>query len=250
MGETYRITPILCGTLRDVEHSNVTLKRHEGQKISIPSILWLISGGGENVVIDSGPGDPAIVRSRLGKNFDREEAPGRLLSGTGVDPGEITIVVVSHLHWDHSGDLELFPKADIYVQRRELEWAVAPAPIQRDLYELHRTAVKPPRWVESLTRIKVINGDHQLMPGLRLLLLPGHTPGIMGAAVDTTAGRYVITSDAVPTFENWRDGIPPGWYVDLRDCYETFGRIREFTDDLVLPAHDFKSLEQPSYPAS
>jgi len=61
----------------------------------------------------------------------------------------------------------------------------------------------------------VINGDYDLRSGLKILFIPGHTPGTQGLNVNTKKGKYLIASDTFPTFENIEKGIPPGIHVDL-----------------------------------
>jgi len=114
----YEITPILCGSITDVERSNLTLKHHAGEQTSIPSILWIIRSGTETIVLDTGPGDAEAVRSELGRSFEPDGDLTEKLATAGVDPEGVETVVISHLHWDHAGGLDLFAYAQVYVQRR------------------------------------------------------------------------------------------------------------------------------------
>jgi N-acyl homoserine lactone hydrolase len=245
--QQFEIFPVLCGSITDVERSNLTLKRHEGEKVSIPSIVWVMRSKDETVVLDAGPGDPAVVRSELGRAFEPHGDLTETLIALGVEPAEVETVVISHLHWDHAGGLDLFSSARFYVQRRELHAAIAPVPAHEALYELDGASPAPPRWLRSRKRMTIVDGDVQLCPGLRLLLLPGHALGLMGIEVSTRSGTIVLASDAVPTFENWEDNIAPGIYVDLREAYATLDKLRTIPDAHVLPGHDYAVLERARY---
>lgn len=247
MSPTYTITPILCGMLQDVDWSNQTLRRHIGEKISVPCIIWLVRGPGLTVVVDSGPGDPDSVKETTGRRLVCEETPQAALSRLRVDPADVRAVLLSHLHWDHSGGLDLFPNAHVYVQRRELLWAIAPLPVQSALYGWRGENSPLPKWLHSRPRMRLVDGDWEFAPGLRCIHLPGHTPGCMGVCCDTTDGRYMIACDASPMFENIEDNVPPGTYVDLYEAYASLARIRDLSD-AVLPGHDKRVLDEPCYP--
>lgn len=245
----YTITPILSCMIDDIDWGSQVLRRHAGEKISIPSIIWLVRGNGLTLAVDSGVGDVATARRLTGRPLRSEEEPRAAFARLGVDPGSVSAVVLSHLHWDHSGGLDLFPQADIYVQRSELHWAIAPQPVQEAAYGWRGPDAPLPAWLHSRPRMKIVDGDLDLAPGLRLVHLPGHTPGCMGLCCDTAGGRHMICCDAAPMFENIEDDVPPGTYVDLNDAYRSLAKIRAIAD-VVLPSHDVRVLDTKIYPRS
>ncbi|AMJ61548.1 N-acyl homoserine lactonase family protein [Bosea sp. PAMC 26642] len=243
----YTITPVNSGIIHGSEWGNLTLKRHMGEKTAVPTIIWVVRGGGRTVIVDTGPGDAAFVKSLVGRSLDRAVEPEDALRKLGVDPSEVKTVVISHLHWDHSGGLDLFPNAEVIIQRSELQWGIAPLPVQSPLYEWQRPDGELPRWLLARRRMRIIDGDEEIAPGLKLVHLPGHTPGCMGLCCKTTGGRHLIACDAVPTYENLEDEVPPGWYVDLEQTYKTAAKIRKIAD-VVLPGHDMRVFEKDEYP--
>lgn len=243
------IMPVLCGWIDGVDRGNLTLKSHVGEITAIPSLLWIIAGADETIVVDTGPGDPDVVRAQLGRNVRHDDVLDNAFTRLGVDPARVGVLVMTHLHWDHAGALERFSIAEVIVHRRELQWAVAPAPAHHSLYELGEDARSAPRWTAALPRMHPVERDSELIPGVELVHLPGHSPGLMGLTVETPAGRYVIASDAVPTYENWRDRIPPGLYTDLDACYSTFDKLA-WLRATILPGHDASVLERECYGAS
>jgi N-acyl homoserine lactone hydrolase len=246
-----RIRPISTGRFLTAEKSNFTYGVDQGTKIQSPVLMWLIEGAQHHIVVDSGGGDPEWAR-RYHHPLDRkaDEDPVQALRGLGLKPEDIDIVVNTHLHWDHSFNNDLFPKAKILVQAEELRYAISPLPCHGLYYESQIIGMTPP-WFRGLDRIESVSGVVEIEDGITLVPLPGHTPGFQGVSVALGSGRAMIASDLCPLFENWEGKgtaahIPPGIHVDLRDCYESFRRI-EAIADLVLPGHDMKVLEREAY---
>ncbi len=246
MGLTIRA---LClGKLHGTEKSWLTYLKDQGIKLIVPHIMWVIEGGEETVIVDSGAPRPEIVLEERGRLLERagEQEPSRALKLAEINAAMVKIVVASHLHWDHSANFDIFPNAEIYVQRKELEFAVAGLPVFAEMYD-SPLAKKVPRWLNCISMFKIVEGDIELIPGVRLIHIPGHTPGHQGLVVSTEKGTYCIASDAVSLFENWEYQIPPGIHVNLEDCYHSFRKI-ESLSDYILPSHDLRVLEKSLYP--
>ncbi|MGA7808272.1 MBL fold metallo-hydrolase [Bradyrhizobium sp.] len=127
----------------------------------------------ELIVFDTGPyAYRPILQGRLRR--------------AGIDPSEVTKVVLSHLHWDNAANADLFGTACVLVHRRELEAADRAA--ERDWAIPEYTA----RALRRL-RLQPVSDDIELAPDLRIVELPGHTPGSMGLLV----GRSLLAGDAV-----------------------------------------------------
>ncbi|SLN65445.1 N-acyl homoserine lactonase family protein [Oceanibacterium hippocampi] len=245
----YTIHPLCVGAIHNFEKSTLTYLGNVGTKVSIPLIIWAIVGENRVILMDSGPDDPAWVRANLDRVVEREPGmdPVSALARIGIAADQIDTVVISHLHWDHSGSLELYPNAEILVQREELAYANCPAPC------FCRTYAAPigghsPSWHRVARRIRPVTGDFTLAPGIDVLHLPGHSPGMQGLSVATANGRIVLGSDTFNLFENFEQGVPPTIHTDIDAWFRSLERVRAITDT-VLPAHDMKVLERASYGA-
>jgi N-acyl homoserine lactone hydrolase len=247
----WTIRPLCFGEFCEFEKSFFTYLRNSGEKIRSPILGWLLQSGAETILVDTGQSSPELANrwhSRTQRSAN--QAPEMALRAAGVNPASLRLVILTHLHWDHCCNLELFPAARFLVQEEELRAAVVPIPTQRFPYEVGIPDLSPP-WLGAFNRLEVIRGDVEVAPGVRTVLLPGHTPGLQGVLVDTVAGRHLVASDAMPLYANLgTDGsgpIPPGIHTDVASCLRSFDRMRAVAD-AILPSHDPEVLKHPVYP--
>lgn len=232
---TFSIEPLDVGTLT-VRKSSLTHLRGFDQQVPAPIVMWVIRREDDIVVVDTGAHDSAFSAGMSYRSQTPAQRPGAALSAAGIDPERVRTVVVSHLHYDHAGNCAMFPNADLVVQRREFEYAHAPLPPHRRVYTSPALELAKDRW-------SIVDGDVELRAGLRLMLTPGHTPGLQTVVVDTANGPCALASDTVPMFENWAgdattgERIPTSSFVDLHAYYATLTRL-EGTGARVLPSHD------------
>ncbi len=248
----YKIYPLITLYSEESEMSMQTYGMNFGVNSPSPIIMWLVQGNGHNIMVDTGScGAEPASRNHHASIRTEEMEPVNLLKKCGVTGEDIDIVVLTHLHWDHCYNLELFPNAKIYVQRREVEYAIDPLPPHRTAYEAPKTGI-PSAWFPHLGRMTIMDGDFSVCEGINAYLLPGHTPGIMGVTVETEGGVYLIASDILPLFKNWtgqgnQKHIPAGIHNSLDDYYRSLERI-EGLCDYILPGHDKAVMDYQEFP--
>ena len=162
------------------------------------------------------------------------------------------LVILTHLHWDHSYNLEFLTKATILVQKTEVHYAMTPLPTDYRVYGIGRRGFRA-GWLDAFDRMQVVDGDRDLLPGVSAYFLPGHTPGCQSVGVETRDGVYLIAGDNVPLVENWEGDdrlrhIPNGLHVDLEAYWRSFERMERIGGH-VLPSHDPRVFKQELYPA-
>jgi N-acyl homoserine lactone hydrolase len=167
------------------------------------STVTLISSGQRRMLVDT----------------SSPEYRGRLLqalAAKGIGPDDIEVLVLTHMHHDHIGNIGLFPNAVIYAH--ELE--------------------SPGR------NIKRVKQDMELWDGVGLMHTPGHTRGSMSVMVRAER-RYAITGDAIPTQDNVRKWVPPGMHYDREVAMDSLSRLVSMADTIV-PGHGpaFETNEQ------
>lgn len=252
--DDWTIEPVCLGEFPILERSAFTYMRGYGEKFSAPAIGFVLKSRWGTVLLDTGPGDPA-KNDGLHSSWTRspEQEVVTALRSVGVEADELDWVILSHLHYDHCSNLELFPQAKFVVQAEELRAAVDPIRPQRGMYEFGFPGVNPP-WATVTSQLHTVRGDTQLFPGLQLMLLPGHTPGLQGVLVQTAGGPHLIAVDLVSVLDNWGAGGPddwvaPGIHVDLAACERSFERIRD-TGARVIATHDWRTFDHSLYPAA
>ena len=222
-------------------------------KFVVPITGWLLQSGVETILVDTGPSVPEIAnRWHSASRCSPEQRPDAALRSLGLAPESLSMIILTHLHWDHCYNLECFPKARVWVQSKKLRTAVDPIATQRVAYEVGIPDLRPP-WLGVFDRLEVVRGDADIAPGVRVLLLPGHTPGLQGVLVDTAKGRHLIASDGAPHGDNLGSSggamVPPGIHIDVAQCLRSLERMRR-ESDVVLPSHDPAIFAHAVYPTA
>ncbi len=175
MTDQWRILALDTGT-SELEQSMLTYTVGFGQTVRIPRVMWVIQGP-TTVVVDTSVPMHGRSNEFIGEDFSRSAAqePANALRDAGVDPKDVELVVLTHLHWDHAGNCDLFPDARVLVQQQELRYAVAPGRFFRKSFLAPMSGWPAPPYL--LPNLETVDGEVELAPGLRLVRAPGHTPG-------------------------------------------------------------------------
>jgi glyoxylase-like metal-dependent hydrolase (beta-lactamase superfamily II) len=174
----------------------------------------------------------------IGEDFtrSREQEPANAFSAAGIDPRDVEFVILTHLHWDHAGNCDLFPEAKVLVQEAELRYAIAPGRFFRKSFLSTLSGWESPPYL--VPGLDVVRRETTILPGLRVVPAPGHTPGSQAVVVDTVHGSFAIAGDAVCSYDNIEKDIPPGFHVDVDQSMDTYDELRAAAD-FVLPSHDY-----------
>jgi glyoxylase-like metal-dependent hydrolase (beta-lactamase superfamily II) len=188
----WTIKVLLFGNMTEPK-SVVTAGFDEDVIITFPFLGFLLQNGRENILVDTGISADSIVDGKVcgfpcegGKSFVERE-----LAREKITPEDISIVIYTHLHLDHNGNCDLFPKAKHIVQKAEWKEFLDPLPATKFGGVYDQRLIKT---MENLNLIR-IDGDLNLTEGIGLIKTPGHTLGSQTFAVMTTKGEYYITGD-------------------------------------------------------
>ncbi len=239
-----RIRPITLARAR-AEKGLMTFLTHYGEKIWRPYIFWVIEGTGRNVLVDT------AIHAENYRNYHpgfRDYAIEPLmtfeegLAKASLKPDDIDIVIQTHLHFDHCYNTSKCKKAKVLVQEEELRFAKKPHPVFSTMYS------------KSLLQginFESIQGHKKILPGIEVIPVPGHTPGCQAVAIETKAGRAIITGFCCirENFYPPEDikervspiaGYPliiPGIHFDASLAYESLRKIKRLAD-ILLPVHE------------
>ena len=222
-----------------IEAGRMTYLRGYGNPRWLPCPFFVILGGEEPVLIDTGA-SAALMSGLRSEPVEDLMTFEEALAKVDLVPADISLVVLTHLMYDHCANARKMEKARFVVQKEELEFARNPHPMLAGAYHAHL--------FEGLD-FELVEGDVELRPGIRLLFTPGHSPGNQSVAVETPAGKVVITGFCC-TKENFEfdsaqawvspvepEVIPPGIHLDMVQAYESARRVKEEAD-ILIPFHD------------
>jgi len=214
----------------------------------VPYIIWCIETPAGPIVVDTAYHPDYVTAEWMQGNQFIE--PAQLLSEIGVKSDEVRTVIVTHFHIDHFTGFDFFPKAEFIIQREEYDFWTGSMMRFDYLNNLIRPGVRPA--LERLVgenRIRLIDGDVEIVPGVGLLKVGGHTPGSQMIAVDRAKGKAVLCGDVAYTYRNLREQRPVGWYFNLPDSVMALERALETatTPDLAFPNHDPKLMQNKRF---
>lgn len=234
----YKIYPLHLGNITR-DNTNMMYMIEPGKKINIPLIAWLLQDGHDYVLVDTG-GTPPDGKHYMPYTQTADCSMQAQLAVHGVNPSDIKTVIMTHLHWDHAGNNQLFKNAKFYVQRRELEYAVAPLAIQRGAYNYD---------LIFKTHYEVLNGPTQIVDGISVIPTPGHSPGSQSVVVDTEDGYFIIVGDLICLYACMEHTpmIINGLHTNLFEYYDSIAAVVA-TGYKVLPGHEPKILDHKVYP--
>ena len=209
--------------------------------------VWLIRGAGREIVVDTGFG--AATAAKRGREHLRCPTEGlRLL---GVDAATVRDVIITHLHYDHVGNFDLFPAATLHLQDREMQYATG----RHMCHEVFSGAYEVEDVVGMVRRVyagrvRFHDGDAELVPGVSVHLIGGHTMGIQAVRVMTRRGWVLLASDATHLYANMGETRPFPIVHSVADMVEGYRRMRSLAEwpTHIIPGHDPLVMER--YPAA
>jgi glyoxylase-like metal-dependent hydrolase (beta-lactamase superfamily II) len=223
MGREYEVLALRYGT-RVAQRREVFVEPGHDGPIGMDYFFWVLRDGGTTIVVDTG--FDVAVGGRMGRTC--LIPPLEALARAGVDVDEVETLVLTHLHYDHTGHVHAFANAEVVVPAVEL---VAPAePFEPAEVDRVRTA----------PRLRLVEESGEIAPGVYAHLVGGHSPGQLVLEV----GEVVLASDALHYYEEL-DGRTFAIYVDedaLRRGYDLLRCLGERAT--IVAGHDPAVLER------
>lgn len=199
--------------------------------------IWVVRNEDALFVVDTG--FSAHAAARRGRLLLRP--PVEALADLGIAAPDVADLVITHLHYDHAGNLGAFTGARVHVQEAEMRFCVGHA--------MRHEAVRRPFEAEDVNeavrllfggRLVPHRGPVTLAPGVELHPVPGHTPGSQAVRVHTRRGWVVLAGDAAHLWANIRGRSPFPILDDLTAMLDGFTTLEALADgpDHVVPGHE------------
>jgi glyoxylase-like metal-dependent hydrolase (beta-lactamase superfamily II) len=209
---------------------------HDGP-MPLDYFVWAIKGKDRTFVVDSG------FDQTVGGQRYREwlRCPGDGLKTIGVDPRAVKDVIITHMHFDHAGNHDLFPQATYHLQDAEMEYCTGRCMCHGALSGTY-DAADVAAMVKKVfaRRVQFHDGVQELAPGLTVHRLGGHTRGLQVVRVWTRRGWLVLASDASHLYANMQQARPFPIVESVSDMlqgYDTLLRLAS-SPDHIIPGHD------------
>ena len=234
-----------------------------GKKLDTDAVIvaFYVKDGTKNILVDTGYSiDYNFLKyfpEALTYPFERKEEQElpRVLHRLGLEIADIDIIINTHLDMDHCTNDHLFVRAEVFVQRKEVQFRIAP-----DWLRKLKIPETPPRSVPGAflamlsdgipINFTLVDGHQDITDHVSVLPTPGHSPGHQSVVVKTDKRTIILAGDNVPKFENWEK-----WKVSFREegtpaeqiILKSYEAMKKLSPDLVLPSHDAKVFQNKIY---
>jgi len=244
----YQVVIVRYGT-RSTRRSEVYLNHavygEPDGPIGMDDFFWVLRSRRRTILVDTGFSRPAGQRRARTMLFDPAEGYAAL----GVRPDDAPTIVVTHAHYDHIGNLSLFPASPVVISQRELRFWTGPCARRAQFHHsVEDTELAGLAAAEAAGRVSAFFGTAEVAPGVEVIELGGHTPGQSVVRVQTSDGPVLLASDAVHYYEEYERDMPFAHVADLCRMYAAFDRIRKMLTEgsvrHLVTGHDPSTLDR------
>jgi glyoxylase-like metal-dependent hydrolase (beta-lactamase superfamily II) len=215
---------------------------HDGP-LPMDYFIWAIRSPEHVVVVDVG--FSRQEGERRGREFHR--GPDEGLALIGIDAKDVKDVIITHMHYDHAGNLELFPNACFHIQDSEVAFVTGRA-------MTHKWLRDPFHLPDVLEMVSLVYGDRvvfhdgaqDVLPGITVHPMPGHTRGLQSVTVNTNRGTVAVASDAAHYYESLETEVVFTTHENAFELVESYRRLKRLvpSDDHIIPGHDPRVLQR------
>jgi len=220
---------------------------HDIADMPLNYYVWAIVGGDRTIVVDTGFG--ARVGEKRGRTITNPVEDG--LAAIGIRAPDVRNVIVTHMHYDHVGNDELFANATYHLQDDEMHYATGRCMCHSEIskaFEADDVARMVHRVFDG--RVQFHDGTDEIAPGVSVHRIGGHTMGLQAVRVQTARGHVVLASDASHFYAHMEQNRAFPILYNLGELLEGYKTIRRLasSNQHVIPGHDPLVIDR--YPAA
>ena len=241
----YRIKPLLLGKLQ-MSKGQMTYFLDWEKLIWSAHVFWYIKADDKNVLVDTGISGSDIQKYLYGHAYEDIMPFDQALKSVGITPEDVDIVIQTHLHYDHCGHTQLCKNAKVIVQEEELKFAYSPHALFYGAYNLS--------FLKDV-KFRVVSGESQILPGIKVLPVPGHSPGAQAVSIETEKGTAII-SGFCSINENFFPPeklrlrwpvLAPAVSVNSLQAFDSALKVKSLAD-IIIPLHEMELAEKSEIP--
>jgi glyoxylase-like metal-dependent hydrolase (beta-lactamase superfamily II) len=215
------------------------------RKLDIAMLVWVVRGGGHVVLFDSGFYRQKFLQEWKPRNF---VSPAQAVRRLGIEPADVTEVIISHAHWDHVDGADLFPRATVFIQKDEYQYYTGVAWQKEETHGgIDADDMQALLKANTAGRLRFVDGDDQeVLPGIRCYVGAKHTFQSQYCTVQTRSGTVVLASDNMYLYENLEKHAAIAQTLDAAANLRAQDRMKNLASrsDLIVPGHDPAQLRR------
>jgi glyoxylase-like metal-dependent hydrolase (beta-lactamase superfamily II) len=229
----YEVFAVQYATISQFPVSALVQGADKDRKLDIAMLVWLVRGGGHNILVDSGFYRDELMKQWKPANYIR---PDQAVARAGTGAADITDVIITHAHWDHADGADLFPNATIWIQKDEYEYystRAGKSGVTAADIEMFGRARKA-------GRLRLIDGDREILPGIHVYTGGKHTYASQYVTVTAKDGPVILASDNVYLYENLEKHVPIAQTLDAKSNLAAQDRMKSLAGRVgaIVPGHD------------
>jgi len=237
--DSYEVYAVRFATIAGFPVSSLVAGADRERRLDIAMMIWVLKGDGRIAIVDSG-----FHRERYFRQFTVKDyiKPSEAIAPLGIKPEEVTDLLLTHMHWDHAGGIDLFPAARVWIQKDEYDYYAGEA------WQSERThgGIDPEDVVELVRRntagkVSFVRGDDEAsLPGIGFGVGGRHTWASQFVGVESRRSVIVLASDNMYLYENMEKHLPIAQTLDAASNLRTQDRMRSLATEprLLIPGHD------------
>jgi len=238
--DKYQVFAVRFATLANFPVSSLVAGADRSRRIDIAMMIWVVKGvDGRITIVDTGFHRDQYFRQFTVKDYVK---PSEAIAPLGIKPEEVTDILLSHMHWDHAGGLDLFPSARVWVQKDEYDYYTGDAWQSRtthggidadDVLEIVKR--------NTQGKVSFVRGDDDTsLSGITFGVGGKHTWASQFVAVQTAARMVVLASDNMYLYENVETHTAISQTLDAASNLRTQDRMRSIAGEprFLVPGHD------------
>ena len=238
--DKYEVYAVRYATLANFPVSSLVAGADRSRRLDIAMMIWVLKGvDGRVAIVDSG-----FHRDQYFKQFTVKDyvKPSEAIAPLGLKPDQVTDMLLSHMHWDHAGGIDLFPAARVWIQKDEYDYYTSDAWQARNTHG----GIDADDVVELVKRniagkVSFVRGDDDTsLSGITFGVGGKHTWQSQFVAVQTRAHTVVLASDNMYLYENLDTRTAISQTLDSASNLRTQDRMKSLASmpALLIPGHD------------